>query len=128
MCFPCFAAEVVEVVPNTVPSVDVESPQAAQAGIGRMKSSDRRLARAVRNDAAEAMGMRRLEFMRAVIDDDQEANDQLKLSLAEQDDAIKFDPDEFGQFLEMIIQFIERLLAIFSMFASNPSMTLLYLC
>ena len=119
------AAEPVVVVPIT-PAVeaDDDSPQAAMR---RMSRADRKLAREVVRDAADAAGMRRLEFMRAVQDEDPDAMDELKVSLAQHDDALRFDPDEFGQFLTMILEFIEKLLAIFAMFADAGSLDALNL-
>lgn len=78
----------------------------------RMNREDRKLAREVRNDAASAMGMRRLEFMRAIAREDQDALDELKMSLVERA-GLDFDPDRFQQILDMIIAFIKALMAIF---------------
>jgi hypothetical protein len=107
---------VVPITTDPTPAVETEA-ESPQASLRRMSRADRRLAREVVRDAAEAAGMRRLEFMRAVVDEDQDAVDELKLSLALHDNALGFDPDEFGQFLAMILEFIEMLMAMFSMFA-----------
>jgi hypothetical protein len=115
---PLSAAEPPTVVPVTPdPTIVAAETESPQASLQRMRRADRELAREVVRNAAESAGMRRLEFMRAVQDGDPDAVDELKLALVDTDQALKFDPDEFGKFLEMILQFIEKLLALFALFA-----------
>jgi hypothetical protein len=119
ICPVAFASDQPAVVPM-VPATGEVAEAAADAPLAamrRMSRSDRRLAKEVLRDAAEAAGMRRLEFCRAVQRGDEDAMDELKLSLASHDDALRFDPDQFSSFLDTILKFIEQLLAIFSMFA-----------
>lgn len=82
----------------------------------RMTRDERRIARAVRDDAADEMGMRRFEFMRAVSNGDAEALAALKMSSIEMYPKREFNPEDFQKFLDMIIKFIEALMQIFSMF------------
>ena len=82
----------------------------------RMTREERQAARAVRDDAADEMGMRRFEFMRAVNRGDQDALGVLKLSAIEMYPRWEFDQENFQAFLDMIIKFIQALMQIFSMF------------
>ena len=97
--------------------VTATASEAPQAALRRMSRSERKLAREVLRDAAEAAGMRRLEFMRAVNNGDVEANDELKMSLAASDVAREVDVERLREILQVILDFISQLLAIFSMFA-----------
>ena len=87
--------------------------------IGR---EDRKLARELIADAASACGMRRLEFMRAVNSGDEDANDELRLSVSTRCalDTHKpgtIDVERLREILQMVMEVITRLLEIFSMFA-----------
>ena len=55
--------------------------------------------------------------MRAVDRGDTVANDELKLSLAEHEDAREIDIERLKEIFAMILDFISQLLALFSMFA-----------
>lgn len=104
--------------PEPTPAVDPAKRKFTRA--------ERKLAREVIKDAAEAMGESRRTFMQGV---SAERNagyegptphlEELETSLAMHDDAAGFfdDMDEFGQFLEMLLAFIEKLLALFGMFS-----------
>lgn len=102
--------------------VTATASEAPQAALRRMSRSERKLAREVIRDAAEAAGMRRLEFMRAVQAGDVEANDELKLSLAASDAALEVDVERLREILTMLLDFISQLLAIFSMFADASTL------
>jgi len=95
---------------------DIKVPMAA---LRKIRREDRKLAREVRNDAADACGMRRLQFMRALAAGDVDCNEQLRLSLIEHPDAGEWDidVDKLKEILAMILDFIKQLLAIFGMFA-----------
>ena len=129
-CFvilPCLtlpAAESVVVVPVDGAVVAPDTPTPAvnpQASLRRMTRAERKLALEVIDDAAKACGMRRLEFMRAVKRGDAVANDELKLSLAANEDAREIDVDRLRELLQVILDFISQLLAIFGMFADNQA-------
>lgn len=102
--------------------VTATASEAPQAALRRMSRSERKLAREVLRDAAEAAGMRRLEFMRAVNNGDVEANDELKMSLAASDVAREVDVERLREILQVILDFISQLLAIFSMFADASTL------
>ena len=122
LCPPMLAAEPAILVPIDGAVVAPDTPTPAvnpQASLRRMTRAERKLAMAVIDDAANACGMRRLEFMRAVKRGDAVANDELKLSLAANEDAREIDIDRLKEILEMILDFISQLLAIFGMFADN---------
>ena len=87
----------------------------AEAILGRMSREERRLARDVRDDAAANMGMRRIQFMRAIINGDESAIAELKVSLSESDEMAgwEYDEERFARFLEMIINFIKAIMMIF---------------
>ncbi len=102
--------------------VAVTADDGPQAALRRMSRSERKLAREVLRDAAEAAGMRRLEFMRAVNNGDVEANDELKMSLAASDVAREVDVERLREILQVILDFISQLLAIFSMFADASTL------
>lgn len=89
------------------------------AALGKFSRADRKLAREVIADAAETCGMTRLQFMRAVRAGDQKCVDEMKVSLAMSDDAPGFDLDQFQQILNMILDFIARLLELFGLFAMD---------
>ena len=76
---------------------------------------ERKQARKVIRNAAEAAGMRRVAFMRAVDAGDQECVDELKVSLAASGMAGEVDIDRLKEILQMILEFIKQLLAIFAM-------------
>jgi len=82
----------------------------------RMTRRERQVARDVRDDAADEMGMRRIEFNRAVNRGDEDALAALKLSAIEMYPGWEFDQEKFQAFLDMIIKFIQALMQIFSMF------------
>ena len=101
-------------------------PAGPFAELGKFSRQDRRLARDVMRDAAEAMGQSRRELMRGVMSERVNGYrgptphlDELETSLALHDDAPGFDIEEFGRILEMIIEFIQKLMAIFGMFSCN---------
>ena len=109
------------------PSNPVEA--GPQAALRKMTRAERKLARDVIADAAEAAGMRRLEFMRAVDRGDQYCKDELKMSLAAHDEAREIDIERLQEILQMILDFISQLLALFGMFADNAVPPVdLYLC
>jgi len=90
----------------------------AEAILNKMSREERKAAREIRNDAADAMGVSRLRFNRMIANDDQEAIDELAMSLAESEYAERweFDPERFQRFLDMIINFIKALMSIFGGF------------
>ena len=109
-----------QVVPieTTAVATDAAVPAAvAQAELRKMTRAERKLAREVIADAADAAGMRRLEFMRAANRGDRVAVDELKVSLAAHDEAREIDIDRLQEILQMILDFIKQLLELFSMFA-----------
>ena len=117
---PLFAADPPTVVPvEAVVVVPADSPPAAR---DRMTRAERKLAREVIADAADACGMRRLQFMRAVDQGDPTANDELKVSLAAHDDVGEIDIDRLREILEMILEFISKLIAMFGMFADDRTL------
>jgi len=120
LCPPLLAADPV-IVPVTG-EVVVSAADNPQAALRRITRSERKLAREVIRDAAEAAGMRRLEFMRAVDEGDVEANDELKLSLLQHPGAREIDIERFKEILAVILDFIKQLLAIFAMFADNATL------
>jgi len=120
LCPPLLAADPV-IVPVTGELV-VAADDAPQAAFRRITRSERKLAREVIRDAANAAGMRRLEFMRAVQAGDVEATGELKLSLAGHEDAREIDIERLKEIFAMILDFIKQLLAIFSMFADNATL------
>ena len=91
----------------------------------RLRNEQKRLALHVRNDAADALGMRRLEFMRGLDDGDEECIDQLKVSIAdnvagdpEEVAPEEIDVDQLQEILHMILEFIRQLLSIFMAFST----------
>ena len=85
-----------------------------KAVFNRMSREDRRVARTIRNNAAESMELGRIRFMRLVVEGDQDALDELKLSLIESGAAgWEYDEERFKRFLDMIIAFIRAIMAIF---------------
>ena len=86
----------------------------AMKAFDRMSRDERRAARNVRNEAAASLGMRRIAFNRAVLNEDQDALDELRLAAAESE--WEFDPERFQQFLDMIIAFIKAIMMIFGGF------------
>jgi hypothetical protein len=85
-----------------------------------MTRTERKLTREIIRDAADACGMRRMEFMRSVDRGDATANEELKASIAAHEYSDKpgeIDIDRLKEILEMILEFISRLLEIFSVFA-----------
>jgi len=104
------------------------TPASPFAALGRFSRADRKMAREVMRDAADAMGESRREFMRGVMTEkaaDYKGStphlDELETSLALHDDAPGFDIDEFARILDMIIEFIKKLMAIFGMFALDTA-------
>jgi len=84
-----------------------------------IRREDRKLAREIIADAASACGMRRLEFMRAVNSGDEDANDELRLSVSTRcalDKPGSIDVERLREILQMVMEVITRLLEIFSMF------------
>ena len=120
LCPPLLAADPV-IVPMTG-EVVVSAADNPQAALRRITRSERKLAREVIRDAANAAGMRRLEFMRAVDEGDVEANDELKLSLLQHPGARDIDIERFKEILAVILDFIKQLLALFAMFADNATL------
>lgn len=84
--------------------------------LDRFSRADRKLAREVIADASQALGMRRLEFMREVGAGNETCLAELKTSLVMHDDAPGFDPERFQEILQMILDFIKQLLELFSLF------------
>ena len=120
LCPPLLAADPV-IVPMTG-EVVVSAADNPQAALRRITRSERKLAREVIRDAANAAGMRRLEFMRAVDEGDVGANDELKLSLLQHPGARDIDIERFKEILAVILDFIKQLLALFAMFADNATL------
>ena len=81
-----------------------------------MKRADRKMARAIRNNAAASFGVGRFEFMAAVVDGDVEAINELKMSILEQDGSLELDIERLQEILDMVLDFIKALMAIFSGF------------
>lgn len=101
--------------PKPTPAVDPAKRKFSRA--------DRKLAREVIRDAAESMGLSRREFMRGVAAEQAEGyigstphTEELETSLAMHEGA-GFDIEEFGKFLEMILAFIEKIMALFGLFS-----------
>jgi len=113
---PSHAAQplVVPVEAEVTPVADEPTPARK-----RFSRAERKLAREVIRDAAESAGMSRLRFMRAVDRGDQAALDELKVSLAGHEEAAEIDVDRLREILQVILDFISQLLALFSMFASD---------
>jgi len=117
---PLFAADPF-VVP-TAPAAVAADDDAPQTALRRMTRAERKLAREVIADAADAAGMRRLEFMRAVSNGDVIATDELKMSLASHEDVREIDIDRLKEIFQMILDFISQLMALFSLFADNATL------
>jgi len=117
LCSPlCAAPVIVPVTGDVVVSTDA-APQAAR----RMTRAERKVAREVIRDAAEAAGMRRLQFMRAVENGDSAAVEELKVSLASQAESGEIDVDRLREIFNMILEFITKLLQLFALFADNQT-------
>jgi len=97
--------------------VPVQGTVAAEPTPARrdMTRAERKLARDVIADAAEAAGMRRLEFMRKVNAGDTVACEELKVSLAAHPDAREIDIDRLRELLDLILEFIAKLLSLFAL-------------
>jgi len=119
LCPPLLAADPV-IVPVTGEVVVAAS--APEAALRKTTRAERKLAKEVIRDAAEAAGMRRLEFMRAVQAGDVSANAELKLSLVAHEDAREIDIERLKEIFQMILDFISQLMALFSMFADNSTL------
>jgi len=87
----------------------------ARAVLGKMTRTERKVARDVRSDAAANAGMRRFQFMRAVVNGDEDAIEELKLSLLESETMAgwEYDEERFQRFLTMIINFFKAIMMIF---------------
>jgi len=118
---PLFATESPTVVPMT-DTVTVTAYDAPQASLRNMTRAERKLAREVIADAADAAGMRRLEFMRAVNNGDVIATDELKMSLASHEEVREIDIERLKEIFQMILDFISQLMALFSLFADNATL------
>jgi len=110
-----YAQDAVVPVEATVVAADGDP----QAGLRRISRAERKLAREVIRDAAKAQGVSRLKFMRAVNRGEEAALDELKISLAAHEDAREIDIDRLREILQVILDFIKQLLALFGMFADT---------
>lgn len=110
--------------PVVVPmdGVTAVEPSASPVARVRVTRTERKLAREVIADAADACGMRRLEFLRAVDRGDTEAHDELRLSLVAHDAVGEVDIDRLHEILQMILDFISQLLAMFGMFSDATAL------
>ena len=85
----------------------------AKSFLGNMTRDERRFARGIRRDAADAMDMGRIEFMRAVVAGDEDAIDELKLAIVDADDSLMFDIERFQEIFTMILEFFRAFMLIF---------------
>ena len=121
LCPPAMSAAPT-VVPVEATVVEPTPADGPQASLRRMSRTERKLAREVRNDAAEALGLTRLAFMRRWIAGEKEAREQLKLSFAEHPDAREIDIDRWNEIFAMIMEWIKQIMAIFALFADNATL------
>ena len=112
---PSFSPRPANIDVRVEAEVQQPTPANPMAAGRRLTRAERKLAREVIADAAQAAGMRRLEFMRAVHRGDQAAIDELKVSLSTRDEAREWDIDRLREILDLILAFIEKLLALFAL-------------
>jgi len=107
----------------TAESWNQRTPQPTPAppfvGLGKFTRAERKLAKEAIQDAAQACGMRRMEFCRAVNEGNAGCVEELKVSLATHEDVSEIDIERLREILQMILDFIKQLMAIFGMFADN---------
>ncbi len=110
-------ASIVVPVAATIVAAD---PAPADPMKRKFSRADRKLAKEVIRDAAESMGLSRREFVKGVRAEQAKDykgmtphTDELKMSLAMHDGVGEIDIDRLREILQMIFQFIAKLLAIF---------------
>ena len=94
-------------------SSDADAVAVADRPKRGLTRSERKIANEAIRDAAAAFGMRRRPFMREVDAGNPAATEELENSLAMADVGWEWDPERFKEFLNMILEFIRALLAIF---------------
>ena len=130
------------------PAASAAAPNTPQVGWGKTTRAERKLAQKIRNDAAEILGMRRVEFLRTLNAEIKAKKinrqaatpclNQLKLSLLECPEAIELgiinertgeiDVDRFQEILRIILDFLSQLFAMFQMFVDAMSVDAYILC